>query len=126
MEELALHKGRIKPLLLDQTFLAGLGNIYADEVLFQAAIHPEREARSLAQDEATRLHAAIREILTRAIELRGTTFATYVDGEGKKGEFASRLSVYGREGEPCPRCGNPIQRRKVGGRSAHFCPACQR
>lgn len=123
---LAGRKGRVKSLLLDQTFIAGLGNIYADEVLHRAGIHPEREARQLQLAEVERLYAAIREILTEAIALRGTTFATYVDGEGRKGEFANRLAVYGRDGQACPRCGTPVVRRRLGGRSAHFCPHCQR
>jgi formamidopyrimidine-DNA glycosylase len=124
-QALARRKTRIKALLLDQTFIAGLGNIYADECLFQARIHPERPACSLNPKETTRLHQAIVEIIARAIENRGTTFSTYVDGDGRRGNYAEMLKVYQRDGEPCPMCDRPLQRVKVGGRSSHFCPQCQ-
>lgn len=116
---------RIKALLLDQSVIAGIGNIYADECLFRAGIHPERPARSLTSEEVARLHQAIVDILTHAIENRGTTFSTYVDGDGRRGNYAELLQVYQREGEPCPRCGQPLHRIRVGGRSSHFCPCCQ-
>lgn len=124
-QALAKRKTRIKALLLDQAVIAGLGNIYADECLFQAGIHPERQAYSLSAEEVARLHQAIVEIIARAIENRGTTFSTYVDGDGRRGNYAEMLQVYQRDGEPCPRCGRPLHRVKVGGRSSHFCPQCQ-
>ena len=123
---LAGKRGKIKSVLLDQEVIAGLGNIYADEALFLAAIHPERPADSLVPAEVRRLCQAIRQVLTESIEQGGTTFATYVDGEGKRGRFAAMLRVYRRAAEACPRCGSPIERRMVGGRSSHFCPRCQK
>ncbi len=118
---------RLKVLLTDQRFLAGLGNIYADEVLWRAGLHPLRRADRLTPEETARLHGAIREVLEGAIARRGTTLADrrYVLPDGRPGEFAAHLVVYGREGESCPRCGAPIVRARVGGRSAHFCPQCQ-
>lgn len=117
--------GRIKSLLLNQSLVAGLGNIYADEVLFRAGIHPLREASSLSPAELARLHRAIRETIREAIRYRGTTIADYVDGEGQPGGFAFLLRVYGREGQACTSCGEEIQRLIIGGRSSHFCPRCQ-
>jgi len=119
---------RLKPLLTDQRFLAGLGNIYADEVLWRAGLHPLRPADTLTLEETARLHGAIRQVLEEAIARRGTTLPDqrYVLPDGRPGEFAARLAVYGREGHPCPRCGTPIARTRVGGRSVHFCPQCQR
>lgn len=118
---------RLKPLLADQRFLAGLGNIYADEVLWRARLHPLRRADTLTTEEVTRLHGAIREVLEEAVARRGTTLADrrYVLPDGRPGEFAAHLGVYGREGAPCPRCGTSIVRIRIGGRSAHFCPQCQ-
>lgn len=117
---------RLKPLLLDQAFVAGLGNIYADECLFRARIHPLRRASSLDDHEARALFDAMKEVLTEAIDLRGTSVRDYVDGEGKRGGFAERLRAYGKTGKPCPRCGTPIERLVIGGRSSHFCPKCQK
>ena len=116
----------VKTLLLDQGFVAGLGNIYADEALFIAKLHPQRPANSLSPDEIQRLHAAIRGALLQGIEDRGTTIATYVDATGEKGRHQERLQAYGRAGRPCPRCGLGIQRVEIAGRSAHFCPNCQK
>ncbi len=124
-EALWSKKGKIKPYLLDQKLVVGLGNIYADECLFRAGIHPARPASSLVEAEVDRLHRAIREILSEAIAHRGTTFATYVDGEGRKGEYGSMLKVYRRAGEPCPTCRTPISKLRLGGRTAHFCDVCQ-
>lgn len=123
---LAGRRGKIKAVLLDQRFLAGLGNIYADECLFAAGINPERAASSLDREECRALHAAIRSVLERAVGLRGTTFSDYVDGEGRTGSYAGALNVYRRTGEACLRCGTAIQRRRIGGRSSHYCPCCQR
>jgi formamidopyrimidine-DNA glycosylase len=123
---LARRKGRIKAVLLDQRLVAGIGNIYADEVLFMAGIHPRRTGDSLAPAEVKRLHGAIRAVLAQAIEHRGTTILTYVDGEGRRGEFAGLLQVYQKHGAACPRCGTAIVRAEVAGRGTHFCPRCQR
>lgn len=125
-ESLGRRKTRIKPLLLDQTFIAGLGNIYADECLYDAGIHPERIASSLTGEEVQRLYEAIGHILQWSIENGGTTFSTYVDGEGRKGRFAANLRVYRREDQACPRCGAPVRRLKLGSRSAHYCEVCQK
>ncbi len=122
---LARRGGRIKAVLLDQHVVAGLGNIYVDEALFEAGIHPERRASSLSAAEAAALHQAIKVILRHAIDFRGTTILTYVDGEGRRGEFAAKLKVYRKHGQPCPRCGTTIERAIVAGRGTHFCPRCQ-
>ncbi len=124
---LATRRGRLKPLLLNQRFLAGLGNIYTDEVLFKARLHPLRKADSLTGEEAERLYRAIRGVLGQAIDSRGTTLEDerYLDAQGWPGSYGERLRVYGRPGEPCPRCGQAIERIVVGGRGTHFCPRCQ-
>jgi len=121
------RRTRLKPFLLDQRRLAGLGNIYADESLFAAGLHPEREARSLTPDEVARLHAAIRQVLAAAIGNRGTSLsdAEYRDATGEKGRHLEHLAVFRRTGQPCPRCGTAIERIRLGGRSTHFCPRCQ-
>lgn len=121
------HKrAKIKPLLLDQTFIAGLGNIYADEILYRARINPEKLANNLTTREASNLFYAIQDVLTEGIKYRGTTVRDFVNGNGEAGRYQSRLQVYGREGKPCPHCGNIITRKKVGGRSSYFCPSCQK
>ena len=119
------RRGRIKPLLLDQRFLAGLGNIYADEALFLARIHPARRASTLGEEEAARLFAAIREVLLGGIAKRGTTIATYRDVLGRKGAYQHELRVFRRAGKPCPRCGTPIVLTRIGGRDTFYCPRCQ-
>ncbi len=119
------RRGMIKPLLLDQTFLAGLGNIYVDECLHMAGIHPCETADVLKEEELGRLHAAIRHVLQEALRFRGTTFSDYVDGRGRNGSYGERLRVYGKEQQPCPVCGGEIQKTKVAGRGTHFCPHCQ-
>jgi len=126
-EVLRGRRTRLKPFLLDQRRLAGLGNIYADESLFLAGLHPEREARSLTPDEVARLHAAIRRVLAAAIGNRGTSLsdAEYRDAAGEKGRHLEHLAVFRRTGQPCPRCGTAIERIRLGGRSTHFCPRCQ-
>ena len=115
----------IKPWLLRQDKVAGLGNIYACEALFQAGISPLRPAGSIDAAEAARLGMAIRGVLKLAIDAGGTTFSDYRDGQGGRGRFQDRLAVYGREGEPCRTCGLPVGRIVQGGRSTFFCPACQ-
>lgn len=125
----AMFRGRrrkIKPLLLDQRFLSGLGNIYTDEVLFAAGVHPEKLASSLTEEEVERLYYAIRDILGRAIEKRGTTVASYRDVLGQKGNYQEELKVFRKAGKPCPRCEAPIQKTIVGGKETFFCPVDQR
>jgi len=126
-EMLARRRGRIKPLLLNQRFLVGLGNIYTDEALWRAFIHPLRRADTLTPTEVRRLHRAIRSVLRAAIASGGTTLpdAAYQQADGRSGEFASQLAAYGRVEQPCPRCGTIIERIKVSQRSTHFCPRCQ-
>ncbi|HBN96989.1 MAG TPA: formamidopyrimidine-DNA glycosylase [Firmicutes bacterium] len=117
---------KIKGLLLDQTKIAGLGNIYADESLFMAKIHPERPASSLGREEVKRLHRAIKEVLQDAILGQGTTLRDYRTGYGREGSFQNKLQIYGKKGEKCPRCGVDLEYKKVAGRTSHFCPGCQR
>ncbi|MGC8838296.1 MAG: bifunctional DNA-formamidopyrimidine glycosylase/DNA-(apurinic or apyrimidinic site) lyase [Anaerolineae bacterium] len=122
---LAGRQARIKPLLLDQRFLAGIGNIYADEALFLAGVHPCRPAASLTEEEVGRLHMALREVLEAAILDGGTTLSAYRRPDGSPGEHQALLRVFRRAGEPCPRCGTPVVRARVGGRGTYFCPRCQ-
>ena len=119
------RKGRLKPLLLDQSFLAGVGNIYADEALWRAALHPLRTARTLRPPDERRLFEAIRTILAEAVERRGSSVDDYTAPDGD-GSMQEHLQVYQRTGEPCPRCGRPVRRIVVGARSTHFCSWCQR
>jgi len=125
-KELRRRHAKIKPLLLDQTFIAGLGNIYTDEVLHRARINPERLATTLTPREIARLYHSIRDVLSEGIENRGTTVRDFADGDGRPGGYQEMLRVYSREGEPCPQCGKTIVRKKVGGRSSYFCPSCQK
>lgn len=118
-------KGKVKLILMDQTFLAGLGNVYAAEVLFYAGIHPERDISKLTEEEIGKIWQGIREILKAAIEKRGSSVDTYVDTKGEKGGFIPLLKVYGREGKPCFRCKTPIKKIELGGRGTYFCPICQ-
>jgi formamidopyrimidine-DNA glycosylase len=122
----ARRRAPIKSLLLDQRALAGLGNIYADEALFAAGLHPQRPAGSLSDSEVKRLHKAIRRVLTEALEDRGASFSDYVDASGREGRHQFRVQVFRRTGQPCYVCGREIARVKVAGRSTHFCPRCQR
>ena len=124
-ERLRGRSARLKSLLLDQSFIAGVGNIYADEALWRARLHPLRRADSLTPPEVRRLHRATRAVLRQGIANRGASFADYVGADGEPGENAERLSVYQRTGQPCLRCGRPISRLVVGQRSTHFCPHCQ-
>ncbi|HEX6709351.1 MAG TPA: bifunctional DNA-formamidopyrimidine glycosylase/DNA-(apurinic or apyrimidinic site) lyase [Rubrobacter sp.] len=120
------RKASVKGLLLDQSVVAGLGNIYVDEVLFAAGVHPTRKASTLDRAEIQKLHAATRDILSRAIELRGTTFDSYHDAFGETGKFQHKLRVFTRAGEPCFECGTEIVKSRVAGRGTHICPSCQR
>ena len=120
------RKTRIKALLLNQTFLRGIGNIYADEALFRAGIHPQALAARLRRDRARRLYDAIAAVLTEAIAAGGSSISDYVDAEGRKGFFQFSHRVYQRTGEPCLTCGTAIRRVLVAQRSSHFCPKCQK
>lgn len=120
------RRGHIKSVLLDQAVVCGLGNIYANEVLWKARIHPERSVDTLTNNEVARLYKCIKEILNEAVEHRGTTLRDYVDSHGVPGDFQKMLSVHGREGELCPVCGHKIEKLKCGGRSAYVCPCCQK
>jgi len=119
-------KSRIKPLLMDQAFIAGLGNLYTAEVLFRSRVHPARAANTLKIKETEELFRHIKEVLREGIKYRGSSVDDYRDASGKKGFFAPRLQVYGREGESCSRCKTKIDRIKTGGRSSYFCPKCQK
>jgi len=123
---LGTRRGRIKGLLLDQTAIAGIGNIYADEILHAAGIHPETPAGAVTEAEAKRLWTSMGSVLALAIEAKGSSLRDYVDAEGQAGGFQFFHRVYGREGEPCLRCGATVRRIVVGGRGTHFCPRCQR
>ena len=120
------RRREIKPLLLDQHFLAGVGNIYADESLHRAGIHPRRKSHSLAEKTLRRLLQTLQEVLQESIRAGGTSVRSYVDSAGVAGGFQHFLRVYGREGEPCRACGRKIVRESVGGRSSFYCPRCQR
>lgn len=122
---LAASRSPIRSWLLDQRRIAGVGNIYAAEALFLAGIHPRRPARSVDADEAEALHGAIRRVLDAAIRAGGTTIRDYRTAAGDEGGFAPSLYVYGREAEPCRRCGSIVERVVFGNRSAFFCPTCQ-
>jgi formamidopyrimidine-DNA glycosylase len=124
-EMLARRRGRLKTLLMNQDFLAGVGNIYADESLWRARIHPLRDAHTLRPDGARRLHTAIRDVLAEAVERRGSSVDDYTAPDGD-GSMQEHLAVYQRAGRPCLRCGRPIRRIVVGGRATHFCSWCQR
>jgi formamidopyrimidine-DNA glycosylase len=113
-------------LLLNQAFLAGLGNIYADESLFAAGIHPLAVAGRLSKARAEKLYQAIRGILTHAIQLGGSSISDYVNGRGERGWFQMEHRVYGREDQPCANCGRPIRKILVAQRGTHYCPHCQK
>ncbi|KPJ54718.1 hypothetical protein AMJ47_03745 [Parcubacteria bacterium DG_72] len=121
-----LKKGRIKQVLMDQEVIAGIGNIYSDEILWSSKIHPEKETLKLSEKELKRIYKAIKGILSKGVELGGTSISDYRDIEGKKGKFGDIRKVYRREGEKCPRCKTVIKRKKLAGRSSHFCPKCQK
>ncbi|MFC4779637.1 DNA-formamidopyrimidine glycosylase [Paenibacillus sp. GCM10023252] len=125
-DKLSRRTTKIKPLLLNQEYIVGLGNIYVDEALHSAGLHPERTADSLKPAEWKRLHEAIHETLERAVEAGGSSIKSYVNGQGEMGMFQHQLLVYGRKNEPCTRCGTPIDKFVVGGRGTHICSRCQR
>lgn len=119
------RRARIKSLLLDQSFLRGVGNIYADESLWRAKIHPARLGAALSKRQVATLHRVLREVLEKAIVLRGSSISDFLDAEGQPGEYQRHHRAYGREGEGCYRCGELIRRAIVAGRSSYFCPKCQ-
>jgi formamidopyrimidine-DNA glycosylase len=119
------RRGRLKSLLLNQKIIAGIGNIYADEILFESGLDPRMEVSHLTGRRLEKLWSSVHAVLSEAIAFKGTTIRDFRDGEGLEGLFQNRLQVYGREGEPCPRCGAPIKRIRISGRSSHFCSRCQ-
>lgn len=127
-EEILARRARtsLKAALLDQKHLVGLGNIYVDEVLFRAGLRPSRRAGSLRQIEKLQLFKAIPLILKKSIARRGTTFSDFLDAQGQKGNFMPLLKVYGRAGQACPRCGEPITKSRLAGRGTHWCKNCQK
>lgn len=120
------RKAQIKPLLLDQSIVAGIGNIYVDEILYDARLHPRRKANTLSDTEWQGLYRAIRKNLSGGIEHRGTTVRLYRDVLDRPGSHQDYLRVFERHGESCPECGGEIVREKVGGRPTHYCPSCQK
>ncbi|HZO97203.1 MAG TPA: bifunctional DNA-formamidopyrimidine glycosylase/DNA-(apurinic or apyrimidinic site) lyase [Gaiellaceae bacterium] len=124
-ERLAGRRAPLKAAILDQRTLAGVGNIYADEALWYARLHPLREAGSLSKDETAALHRGIRRALARGLERQGSTLRDYRLPDGTAGAMQHEFKVYGRTGEPCPRCGTPIERIKAAGRGTWCCPRCQ-
>lgn len=125
-DQIKRKKKNIKAILLDQKLVAGLGNIYVDEVLFTAGVRPGRLATSLNNQELKKIYQSIIKILSQAIKYRGTTFSNFVDSEGKKGNFSTRLKVYGRGKLPCYHCSSAIIKTKIAGRGTHYCPHCQK
>ena len=125
-ELLSGKRGKIKPLLMNQTFIAGIGNIYSQEALFLTGIHPKRSPSSLIDKEIEGLYNNLLSILQEAISSRGSSVDAYVDLNGKKGDYESHLRVYGRAGKSCPRCGAVIERVKIAGRGTYLCPRCQK
>ncbi|MFH0912372.1 MAG: bifunctional DNA-formamidopyrimidine glycosylase/DNA-(apurinic or apyrimidinic site) lyase [Patescibacteria group bacterium] len=124
-DQLAKRRGKVKTILMNQTFLAGIGNIYSDEILFEAKIHPLSPVQKLKPSQVKTLYAAIKKILKKGVRYRGTSDSDYFDLQGETGNFQKHLKVYGKTGQPCFRCPGKVERLKVGGRSAHFCSMCQ-
>lgn len=125
-QKLQRTKRSIKSFLLDQKQVAGLGNIYVDEALFRAAIHPQRQCSSLSEEECICLHDAVQAVLQQGLEHGGTTIRDFINGNGQEGSNQAFLCVYGKEGTPCPHCGHTIAYMKFAGRGTHYCPHCQR
>lgn len=124
-QRLTGRKRALKPLLLDQTFVAGIGNIYADEALFHAGLDPRRTSDTLTEGEIGRLHTAIQHVLHEGIAREGASISDYVKPDGEKGDMQNAVKVFRRTGMPCFTCGTPIERIKMAQRSTHFCPLCQ-
>ena len=124
----AFHNRRapVKAVLLDQTVVAGLGNIYVDEALYRARVHPERRAQTLSAKDASAIASAVREVISQAVEQGGSSIKSYVNGFGEPGAFQLALQVYGRAGQACANCGRPIVKGRVAGRGTHVCVHCQR
>jgi len=120
------HGGFIKPVLLNQTFIGGVGNIYADEALFASRIHPRAIANKISKARARELHGNVTAILALAVQHRGSSISNYVDSDGACGNYQQQHNAYGRTGEACPRCGKAIRRVVLGQRGTHYCPGCQR
>jgi len=119
------RQGKIKQVLMNQGMIAGIGNIYSDEILFEAKIHPLKQIKELKNGDFKKIYQAMKKILQRAIVLRGDSMSDYRDVKGRKGRYQDVQKVYQREGQRCYQCKNMIKRIKIGGRSAHFCPTCQ-
>jgi formamidopyrimidine-DNA glycosylase len=119
-------KGKIKSFLLNQKHIAGIGNIYADEILFSSKVHPERKVESLKSSQLEKIFISMQKILKKAIQAGGSTIENYMDVDGEKGFFQLQHKAYGKEGKPCPNCKNKIKRIKVNQRSTYFCPQCQK
>jgi formamidopyrimidine-DNA glycosylase len=126
VEAVRNRKAPVKSIILDQRRIAGIGNIYADEACFFAGVDPRRLGATLGPAEVSKLHKAVRDVLLAGVESRGASFRDYLDAEGKQGSMQMFVKVFRRTGKPCYVCGTPIERTKVGGRSTHFCPTCQR
>lgn len=117
---------KIKSLLLNQEYIVGIGNIYVDESLHRAGIHPEVSAKDLSDDQLDQLHHAIVSTLTEAVNAGGSSVKSYVNGQGESGTYQQQLLIYGRKDQPCNNCGTMIEKTVVGGRGTHYCPSCQR
>ncbi|MDT8975490.1 DNA-formamidopyrimidine glycosylase [Paenibacillus sp. chi10] len=124
-EAMRRRRSFIKPVLLNQHIVVGIGNIYVDEALFRAGIHPNRAADELTDEEYALLHRAIIDTLKEAVEAGGSSIKSYVNGQGEMGMFQHQLQMYGRQGQPCVQCGSIIEKTVVGGRGTHYCPVCQ-
>lgn len=125
-QQLKKRKGKVKTILIDQTFLAGIGNIYSDEILFEAKIHPLAPVQKLKPAQTRALYSAIKKILKKGVKYRGTSDSDYFDLRGEMGSFQKHLRVYRQTGKPCFRCPGKVERIKIAGRSTHFCPLCQK
>jgi formamidopyrimidine-DNA glycosylase len=125
-EILSSKKISIKVVLMNQSLISGIGNLYADEILFRAGIRSDRNVNTLNKEEIKKIFGAVKPTLKKAIEHRGTTFSDYVDSKGRKGNFTKFLKVYRREGEKCYKCGGIIKKIKIGGRGTRYCPKCQK
>lgn len=124
-ETLKGKTSKIKAVLLNQAYVVGIGNIYVDESLFRAGIHPEQPANTLTDKQFEALHQAVVATLAESVEVGGSSIKSYVNGQGEMGMFQHQLKIYGRQNEPCVTCGTPIEKTVVGGRGTHYCPACQ-
>ncbi len=125
IQRLKRKTAMIKPILLDQTFVAGLGNIYVDEALWRSGIRPTRRGNKISKSEAVKLIKSANEVLSESIKMGGTTFRDFVDSAGNKGNYYEKLLVFGKNDIPCVRCGTLIKKIKVAGRGTHYCPSCQ-